>query len=144
MSDNAFLLRTSRILSSTPLINNLSCRNRSTWRRPIVSTTRLRTNHEPCISRGSVGDLDGIHASGRVLVPQLIRQLRDLGIVAVTQQRLYEGAIRIRVGRRGHQRIVQVDVDLIERRIQPIIHRTHGIGQVEVASIGSGHFRLNM
>ena len=32
-----------RILTSTPLNRNLSCRNRSTCRRPIMSTTRLRT-----------------------------------------------------------------------------------------------------
>ena len=67
----------------------LSCKNRSTWRRPIISTTRLSTSpsssHEPCISRGSVDYFDGIHVSGRVLVPQLTGQLRDLGIVAVTQ-----------------------------------------------------------
>ena len=31
------------------------------------------SSHEPCISCGSVGDLDGIHASGRGLVPQLTR-----------------------------------------------------------------------
>ena len=98
------------------------------------------SSHEPCISRGPV--LNGIHASSRVFVPQLTRQLRGLGIVAITQQRLYGGTIRIRVGRRGHERTFQVDVDLSEERKQPVIHRTHGIGQVEVASVGSGHLGL--
>ena len=102
------------------------------------------SSHEPCISCRSVGDLDGIHASGLVLVPQLTRQLCDFGVVAVTQQRLYVGAIRIRVGRTGHQRTVQVDVDLTEQRMQPVIHRTHGIDQVEVTFVGSGHLCLNV
>ena len=61
MSANAFLLRTSRVLTSTPLLKNLSCRNRSMWRRPIMSTTTPNnvssSSHEPCISRASVGDL---------------------------------------------------------------------------------------
>ena len=47
--------------------------------------------------------------SGRVLVPQLTVQLRVLGIGTIAQQRLYVGAIRIRVGRRGHERTIQVD-----------------------------------
>ena len=100
------------------------------------------SSHEPCISRGPVIDLDGIHASGLVLVPQLTRQLCDLGNGAVTQQRLYVGTICMRVGRRGHERAVQVDVDLTEQRMPPVIHRTHGIGQVEFVAIGSGHLRL--
>ena len=57
--------------------------------------------------------------SGRVLVPQLTCQLRDLGIGAVTQQRLCVGAIRICVGRRGHARTVQVDIDLTEHSLGP-------------------------
>ena len=56
----------------------------------------LSSSHEPCVSRGSVDYLDGIHVSGRVLVPQLTRQLRVLGIGTVTQQRLDEGTIRVR------------------------------------------------
>ena len=52
----------------------------------------LSSSHEPFVSRGSVGYLDGVHASGRVLVPQLTRQLRALGIGTVAQQRLYVGA----------------------------------------------------
>ena len=79
----------------------------------------LSSSHEPFVSRGSVGYLDGVHASGRVLVPQLTRQLRVLGIGTVAQQRLYVGAIRIRVGRRDHERAVQIDVDLTEQRMQP-------------------------
>ena len=43
---------------------------------------------------------------------------------------------------KGHERIVQVDVDLTEQRMQPVIHRTHGIGQVEIVPVGSGHLRL--
>ena len=46
------------------------------------------SSHEPFVSRGSVDYLDGIRVSGRFLVPQLTRQLRDLGIGAVTQQLL--------------------------------------------------------
>ena len=41
ISANEGLLRTRRNLTSTPLIRNLSCINISTWRRPIMSTTRL-------------------------------------------------------------------------------------------------------
>ena len=33
----------------------------------------LSSSHEPFVSRGSVGYLDGVHASGRDLVPQLTR-----------------------------------------------------------------------
>ena len=78
------------------------------------------SSHEPFVSGRSVDYLDGIHVSGRVLVPQLTRQLHDLGIRAVTQQHLYVGTICIRVGRRGHERAVQVDVDLTEQRMQPV------------------------
>ena len=104
----------------------------------------LSSSHEPFVSRGSVGYLDGVHASGRVLVPQLTRQLRVLGIGTVAQQRLYVGAICIRVGRRGHERAVQVDVDLIEQRMQPVIDRRHGVGQVEIFPVGSCHLRLHV
>ena len=58
------------------------------------------SSHEPFVSGRPVDYLNGIHVSGRVLVPQLTRQLRELGIGAVTQQHLYVGTIRIRVGRR--------------------------------------------
>ena len=61
------------------------------------------SSHEPYVSRGSVDYLDGIHVRGRVLVPQLTRPLRDLGIGTVTQQRLYVGTLHDRV---------QVEVDL--------------------------------
>ena len=54
-------------------------------------------------------------------MPQLTRQLRVLGIGTVAQQRLYVGAIHIRVGRRGH-----------------------GIGQVEIVPVGSCHLRLHV
>ena len=104
----------------------------------------LSSSHEPFVSRGSVGYLDGVHASGRVLVPQLTRQLRDLGIGTVAQQRLYVGAIRIRVGRRGHERAVQIDVDLTEQRMQPVVHWSHGVGQVEIVPVGSCHLRLHV
>ena len=104
----------------------------------------LSSIHEPFVSRGSVGYLDGVYASGRVLVPQLTRQLRVLGIGTVAQQRLCVGAIRIRVGRRGHERAVQIDVDLTEQRMQPVIHWSHGIGQVEIVPVGSCHLRLHV
>ena len=72
------------------------------------------SSHEPCVSRSSVDYLDGIHVSGRILVLQLTRQLRVLGIGTVAQQRLDVSTIRVRFGRRGHERAVQVDVDLTE------------------------------
>ena len=102
------------------------------------------SSHKPFVSRGSFDYLDGVHASGRVLVPQLTCQLRVLGIGTVAQQRLYVGAIRIRVGRRGHERTVQVDVDLTEQRMQPVIHWFHGIGQVEIVPVGSRHLHLHV
>ena len=80
--------------------------------------------------------------SGRVLVPQLTRQLRDFGIGAVTQQRLDVGTIRVRVGRRGNERAVQVDVDLTEQRMQPVIHWPHGVDQVEIVPVSSRHLHL--
>ena len=104
----------------------------------------LSSSHEPFVSRGSVGYLDGVHASGRVLVPQLTRQLRVLGIGTVAQQRLYVGAIRIHVGRRGHERAVQIDVDLTEQRMQSVIHWSHRIDQVEIVPVGSCHLRLHV
>ena len=82
--------------------------------------------------------------SGRVLVPQLTRQLRDLGIGTVTQQRLDVGTIRVRVGRMDHERAVQVDVDLTEQRMQPVIHWSHGVGQVEIVPVGSRHLHLHV
>ena len=42
----------------------------------------------------------------------------------------------VRIGRRGHGRAVQVNVDLTEQRMQPVIHWSHGIGQVEIVLIG--------
>ena len=75
--------------------------------------------------------------SGLVLVPQLTRQLRGLGIGAVTQQRFEVGAKQIRVDRRGHERIVQVDVDLTEQRMEPVIHRIHRIVHVDIGPVFS-------
>ena len=102
------------------------------------------SSHEPCVSRGSFDYPDGVHTSGLILVPQLTRQLRVLGIGTVAQQRLYVGAIRIRVGRKGHERAVQVDVDLTEQRMQPVIDWSHGIDQVEIVPVGSCHLHLHV
>ena len=102
------------------------------------------SSHEPFVSSGSVDYLDSIPVRGRVLVRQLTRQLRDLGIGTVAQQRLYVGAIRIRFGRRGHERTVQVDVDLTEQRMQPVIDWTHRIDKVEIVPIGSCHLHLRV
>ena len=63
---------------------------------------------------------------GKVMGHKLTRQLRDLEIGTVTQQRLIVTTIRVCVGRRGHERAVQVDVDLTEQRMQPVIHWSHG------------------
>ena len=102
----------------------------------------ISSSHEPCVTCGSIDYLDGVHTSGRVLVPQLTRQLRVLGIGTVAQQRLDVSTIRVRVGRRGHERTVQVDVDLTEQRMQPVIDRPHRISQVEIVPVGSCHLRL--
>ena len=72
------------------------------------------SSQEPLIICSPV-DIDGFHVIGRVLVPQLSRQLRLLGLNTVIQQLLDVGAIRVRVGQRGHERTVQVDVDLTEQ-----------------------------
>ena len=102
------------------------------------------SSHEPFTNRGSFDYLDGVHVSGLVLLPQLTRQLRGLGIGIIAQQRLYVGAIRIRVGRRGHERTVQVDIDLTEQRMQLFIDWTNGISQVEIVPIGSCHLHLHV
>ena len=102
------------------------------------------SSHEPFVSGRSVDYLDDIHVSGRVLVSQLTCQLRDLCIGTIAQQRLYVGTICISVGRKGHERTVQVDVDLTEQRMQPVIDWTRGIGQVEIVPIGSRHLHLHV
>ena len=101
------------------------------------------SSNEPFVSRGSVDYLDGIHENGPVLVPQLTRQLRDLGSGTVTQQRLYVGTIRVPIGRRGHERTVQIDVDLTEQRMHPVVDWTYGIDQVEIVPVGSSHLHLH-
>ena len=63
---------------------------------------RVPSTHEPCIGCRPVGNLDGVHLRGRVLVPQLTRQVRDLGIVTVTEQRLDVDPTLI--GGRGYER----------------------------------------
>ena len=146
ISANEGLLRTSRNLTSTPLIRNLSCRNISTWRRPIISTTRLPAMHSRRVTNPGLGSGPAASsvATSLVLVPQLIRQLRRLGVESVTQQRLYVGSIRIRVGRRGHERAVQGEVDLAEQRLQPVVHRSHGFARVDIITVGSRHLHLHV
>ena len=86
-----------------------------------------------------------MHATSLVLVPQLIRQLRRLGIGSVTQQRLYVGSIRVRVGgRRGHERVVQREVDVAEQRMQEVVHRSHGVARIERATVGARHLHLQV
>ena len=85
-----------------------------------------------------------MHATSLVLVPQLIRQLRRLGVESVTQQRLYVGSIRVRVGRRGNERAVQGEVDLAEQRLQPVVHRSHGFARVDIVTVGSRHLHLDV
>ena len=104
----------------------------------------VSSSHEARVGRLSCNDHDGVLTIGHVLVSQLTHQLRLLGIVAVTQQRVDVGAVRIRVGRRCQECSFQVDVDLTEDRMKPVIHRTHGIASIEVGSIGSRHLRLNV
>ena len=97
----------------------------STVRIELISTTRLRTT-----------------SSGRVFMPQMICQLRLLGIVAETQQRLCLGTDTcwLTVSRVYS---VQVNVDLTEERMKPVIHRTHWIGSIEVGSVSSCHHRID-
>ena len=146
MSASADLRRASRILISTvdqEFILQKQIHVETTHHVDDPTLYGVRSSgHEPSISCGPVIDIGCIHASGRVLVPQLTRQLRDLDIGAVTQQRLDAGTISIRVGGRGQERTVQVDVDLTEQRMQPVINRANGIDEVEVGLIGSGHIRL--
>ena len=82
----------------------------------------LSSSHKPGVRIGSIRQLDGAHATSLVLVPQLIRQLCRLGTDSVSQQRFHEGPIRVRVGRLGHERAVQGDVDLTPQRMQPVVH----------------------
>jgi len=149
MIANAFLLGTSCILTSMPMIRNLSWRNQihlETTHHIDHATTKdlVSSSHESSVGRVSCDVRDGVHAIGRVLVPQLTRQLRLLGIVTVTQQRLDEGAVHIRVGRRCHDCSVQIDVDLIEERMKLVIQRTHKIANIEIGSVGSRHLLLEM
>ena len=50
-----------------------------------------------------------------VFVPQLTRVLCLFSLGIVAQRRFHVGAIRIRIGRRGHEGIAQVEVDLTEQ-----------------------------
>ena len=68
--------------------------------------------------------------TGVVFARHITRQLCAFGFSA-------EGAIRIRVGRKGQESIVQEDVDLIEQRMQLIIHMTFRLVRVEVRSATS-------
>ena len=104
----------------------------------------ISSSHEPVVRSGSVGQFDGVHATSRVLVPQLVRQLRRLGVESVTQQCFYVGSIRVRVGRRGHERTVQGDVDLTSQRMQPVVHRSDGFGPDEIVSVDLRHFHLHV
>ena len=65
-----------------------------------------------------------------------------LDIDAVDQEFILQ--IRVSVGRRGHERAVQVDVDLTEQRMQLVTDRTHGIGQVEIVPVGSRHLHMHV
>ena len=85
-----------------------------------------------------------MHATSLVFVPQLIRQLRRLGVQSVTQQRLYEGSVRIRVGRIGHEHAVQGEVGLAEQRMQPVVHRSHGFVHVDRVTVGPRHLHLQV
>ena len=96
---------------------------------------------QPRIHHSFVGDLDALHPPIGVLVPQLTRQLRLLGLGSVTQYRFDVGTKRIRIGRRRLEGVAQVDVDLAEQRVQPIVHWTHRNGRVEIRAVSLGHLR---
>ena len=104
----------------------------------------LSSSHEPGVGIDSACQLDGAHATSLVLVPQLIRQLCRLGTDSVSQQRFHEGPIRVRVGRLGHERAVQGDVDLTPQRMQPVVHRSYGCSRVEIVSVGLRHLHLHV
>ena len=104
----------------------------------------LSSSHEPGVRIGSIRQLDGAHATSLVLVPQLIRQLCRLGTDSASQQRFHEGPIRVRVGRLGHERAVQGDVDLTPQRMQPVVHRSYGCSRVEIVSVGLRHLHLHV
>ena len=79
------------------------------------------------IQQPFVGIVCRFRVTGGVWVPQLTRQLRVFGLGTVTQRRFDEGAIQIRVCRKGHEGVV--------------IHRTHRLVRVEVWSITFCHHR---
>ena len=134
------MLRTSCILTLTPLRRNLSWRKRSTCNRPIISTIRLRdvplSFNQPCIAtiHGC-----GIHVSGGVLLPQLACELSIFRFGSVTQYGIDVGAKRVSIRRRRHERVVEVHVHLAEERMEPVIHRCHRCIGGEVGADSSNH-----
>ena len=142
MSAKADLLRTSRILTSTPLMRNLSCRKRSTWRRPIISTMRLlrmfsrRLSRRLSRRRPCEWPCPCATADSSVACPWH----RDRSSAASLCRRDTHTCW----SKGSHERAIQIDVDLTEQRMQPVIHWSHGVGQVEIVPVGSCHLRLHM
>ena len=81
--------------------------------------------------------------ASRRAICRVIRQLRRLGTESVGQQRFHVGSIRVRVGRLGHERVVQGDVDLTPQRMQPVVHRSYGCSR-EIFSVGLRHLHLHV
>ena len=104
----------------------------------------VSSSHEARVDYVFCDDHDSVHTIDRVLVQQLTRQLRLLGVIALTHQCPGVGAVRIRVGRRCHECFVLVDVDLPEKRMKSVIDRTHGFASIDVGSTGYRHVRLNV
>ncbi|RLJ22856.1 hypothetical protein DJ031_00115 [bacterium endosymbiont of Escarpia laminata] len=68
----------------------------------------------------------------------------DVSLATVTQQGLEVGPVRVRIGRRRHERAVQRHVDLTEHRMQNIIDRGHfGAGR-QIGAIPLNHFEADV
>ena len=70
---------------------------------------------------------------------QLTRPSRLFGFNTIIQQRVNVGTKRIRIDRRDHERVVQVDVDLTEQGIQILIKGTHRTVRIDDRPISIGH-----
>ena len=76
-----------------------------------------------------------------VFVPQYNRPLRVFGFGTIAQRCFDVGPIRTRGVRKGRVGIIQIEVDLTEQRMEPIIHMTYLLFLAEVLSITLGHLR---
>ena len=140
------MLRTSRILTLTPLRINLSWRKRSTCNRPIISTIRLsamylRRSTRPVLPPSTVVASECPAVS---LVPTAAAcELSILRLGAVTQDGIDVGAKRASIRRRRHERVVEVHVHLSEERMEPVIHSCRRCIVGDVGAESSNHLSSN-